>query len=409
MGFAIVPVIYSIAEEALANVPKTQIAGSLALGATRWQTVLYLVLLSASPGIFSAVMIGFGRAIGETMIVLMATGNTPILDWNWANGFRTLSANIAVEIPEAPSRGQPLSGVVPGGPAAIYCYLCASTRWLKSFASGCGTSTAMGKRADSMKSFWRGGELFVWMTASGVAISLLMVGAMLGLIMVNGLGQFWPAPLHQLLLKTNEIVIGRVVGQEVIPHSVTPENPQGLERFRYRVGNRDVLGSEYRWINGDDIVSTSSPKDLTFVERREWGPAFGRLGIVAVDGTTETSDDDTWSTIGALVKESTTLRRRTEHLERDEIGAINYRIEKARLERQGLMLDGQLSSRETEVDRSLIDQIAALEQDYQAKTVDVGAAAQGGREKVTPPDPFQRAVRYVSRSPRSSRSAGRTT
>ena len=102
MGFAIVPVIYSIAEEALANVPKTQIAGSLALGATRWQTVLHLVLLSASPGIFSAVMIGFGRAIGETMIVLMATGNTPLMDWNWANGFRTLSANIAVEIPEAP-------------------------------------------------------------------------------------------------------------------------------------------------------------------------------------------------------------------------------------------------------------------------------------------------------------------
>ncbi|MBA2485461.1 MAG: ABC transporter permease subunit [Nitrospira sp.] len=105
MGFAIVPVIYTIAEEALSNVPKTQISGSLALGATRWQTVLYLVLLSASPGIFSAVMIGFGRAIGETMIVLMATGNTPILDWNWANGFRTLSANIAVEIPEAPHGG----------------------------------------------------------------------------------------------------------------------------------------------------------------------------------------------------------------------------------------------------------------------------------------------------------------
>ena len=105
MGFAIVPVIYSIAEEALFNVPKSQIAASLALGATRWQTVLHVVLLSASPGIFSAVMIGFGRAIGETMIVLMATGNTPILDWNWANGFRTLSANIAVEIPEAPHGG----------------------------------------------------------------------------------------------------------------------------------------------------------------------------------------------------------------------------------------------------------------------------------------------------------------
>jgi len=105
MGFAIVPIIFSISEEALSNVPRHLIAGSLALGATRWQTLVKLVLISASPGIFSALMIGFGRAIGETMIVLMATGNTPIMDWSPFNGFRTLSANIAVEIPEAPYGG----------------------------------------------------------------------------------------------------------------------------------------------------------------------------------------------------------------------------------------------------------------------------------------------------------------
>lgn len=105
MGFAIVPIIFSISEESLSNVPRHLIAGSLALGATRWQTLVKLVLISASPGIFSALMIGFGRAIGETMIVLMATGNTPIMDWSLFNGFRTLSANIAVEIPEAPHGG----------------------------------------------------------------------------------------------------------------------------------------------------------------------------------------------------------------------------------------------------------------------------------------------------------------
>jgi phosphate transport system permease protein len=105
MGFATIPIIYSISEEALSNVPKNLIAGSLALGATRWQTLVHLVLISASPGIFSALMIGLGRAVGETMIVLMATGNTPIMDWSLFNGFRTLSANIAVEIPEAPHGG----------------------------------------------------------------------------------------------------------------------------------------------------------------------------------------------------------------------------------------------------------------------------------------------------------------
>ena len=105
MGFAVIPIIFTISEDALSSVPKHLSAGSLALGANRWQTAIKVVLPTASPGIFSAVMIGLGRAIGETMIVLMATGNTPIMDWSIFNGFRALSANIAVEIPEAPQGG----------------------------------------------------------------------------------------------------------------------------------------------------------------------------------------------------------------------------------------------------------------------------------------------------------------
>jgi phosphate transport system permease protein len=105
MGFAVVPIIFTIAEDSLANVPQHLRAGSLALGANRWQTAVRIVLPTASPGIFSAIMIGLGRAVGETMIVLMATGNTPIMDASVFSGFRTLSANIAVELPEAPEGG----------------------------------------------------------------------------------------------------------------------------------------------------------------------------------------------------------------------------------------------------------------------------------------------------------------
>lgn len=101
MGFAVIPVIFSIAEDAVFGVPKHLSYGSLALGATPWQTLVRVVLPTASPGIFSAVMIGFGRAVGETMIVLMATGNTPVMDWNIFEGMRALSANIAVEMPES--------------------------------------------------------------------------------------------------------------------------------------------------------------------------------------------------------------------------------------------------------------------------------------------------------------------
>lgn len=100
MGFAVIPTIYSIAEDAVFNVPKHLTQGSLALGATPWQTVMGVVIPTASPGMFSAVMIGMGRAVGETMIVLMATGNSPIVNFNIFEGMRTLSANIAVELPE---------------------------------------------------------------------------------------------------------------------------------------------------------------------------------------------------------------------------------------------------------------------------------------------------------------------
>ncbi|MDD2724719.1 MAG: ABC transporter permease subunit [Methylovulum sp.] len=101
MGFAVIPTIFSIAEDAIFSVPKHLTVGSLALGATPWQTLSKVVLLTASPGIFSAVMIGFGRAVGETMIVLMSTGNTPVMDLSIFQGMRTLAANIAVEMPES--------------------------------------------------------------------------------------------------------------------------------------------------------------------------------------------------------------------------------------------------------------------------------------------------------------------
>jgi phosphate transport system permease protein len=105
MGFAVIPIVFTITEDALSGVPPELKSGSLALGASRWQTAIRIVLPTASAGVFSAFMIGLGRAVGETMIVLMATGNTPIMDFNLFSGMRTLSANIAVELPEAPYHG----------------------------------------------------------------------------------------------------------------------------------------------------------------------------------------------------------------------------------------------------------------------------------------------------------------
>lgn len=101
LGFCVIPIIYTISDDALQAVPKQLRSASLGCGATPWQTTMRVVVPSAMSGLFSAIMIGLGRAVGETMVVLMAAGNTPVMDWNPFNGFRTLSATLATELPEA--------------------------------------------------------------------------------------------------------------------------------------------------------------------------------------------------------------------------------------------------------------------------------------------------------------------
>jgi phosphate transport system permease protein len=101
MSFAIIPLIFTLADDALSSVPDHLKSASLGAGATPWQTAIRVIVPAAASGLFSAVMIGLGRAVGETMIVLMAAGNTPLVSWNLFNGFQTLSAAIATELPEA--------------------------------------------------------------------------------------------------------------------------------------------------------------------------------------------------------------------------------------------------------------------------------------------------------------------
>jgi len=100
MALAVIPIVYTVAEDALAAVPKFMKEASLALGATHWQTALFVTLPAATPGVFAAVLLGFGRAFGETMIVLMATGNAALLGWSLAEPVRTMSATVGAEMAE---------------------------------------------------------------------------------------------------------------------------------------------------------------------------------------------------------------------------------------------------------------------------------------------------------------------
>ncbi|MGH9790877.1 MAG: phosphate ABC transporter permease subunit PstC [Candidatus Acidiferrales bacterium] len=100
LGLAVVPIIYTISEDALTAVPRSYRNASLALGASRWQTAWNVVLPAALPGVFAGIVLGFGRAVGETMIVLMASGNAAITSWDFTEPVRTLSASVAAELAE---------------------------------------------------------------------------------------------------------------------------------------------------------------------------------------------------------------------------------------------------------------------------------------------------------------------
>ncbi len=101
MGLAVTPIIFTLSEEALSAVPRSFLEGSMSLGATRWQTAVRVVLPAAGSGILAAVLLGFSRAIGETMIVLFVSGNIPVMDWSAFSGFRALSASVALDLPNA--------------------------------------------------------------------------------------------------------------------------------------------------------------------------------------------------------------------------------------------------------------------------------------------------------------------
>jgi len=120
-----------------------------------------------------------------------------------------------------------------------------------------------------IRHFFGSGELFIWGCGAGLSLSLLLIGGLLVLILINGFGYFWPANLVELTLKDGKHVIGQLAGEEI--------GPKGIPRIRMKIGNRDLYGLDYRWINVDQIVERAEPMDLVMVERREWGNFYGRL------------------------------------------------------------------------------------------------------------------------------------
>jgi phosphate transport system permease protein len=196
-------------------------------------------------------------------------------------------------------------------------------------------------------------------------MSLLMVGGVLLLIMVNGLGFFWPHTIHEMTLKDGSRILGELKGQEIIPDSVNAENPKGKARIRFKVGNRDLYGLDFRWVDEDQIVSRTTPHDAIAFERREWGNFYGRIQQVQRGETIVASGQtQSWEAILPLIEQANVLHEEIENIQRGEIGDINYDIEEARLDLQSMKIKGINSSPEIDTLQAKIQQLEAQYQHH---------------------------------------------
>ena len=215
----------------------------------------------------------------------------------------------------------------------------------------------------TMRKFLDSGTLFVWLCGAGLALSLLMISGLMILIMVNGLGYFWPKDLVQLSLTDGSAVLGEVTGHEVIHNSVSTEFPEGKGRVQLKVGNRDLYGLDFRWVDEANIQSRSLPKDVVFLERREWGNFFGRIhSLKRGEEIVVSGNQEATTALLSFVDRANDIHEEIRHLEQGVIGAINYEMEEHRLKLRSLEMQGNPNSPEI---KALEEKVAVLQSEYE--------------------------------------------
>ena len=244
----------------------------------------------------------------------------------------------------------------------------------------------------------RRGDSAIWLAGSGLAVCLIMIGGMIALILSYGLGFFWPKPLTELKLTDDTVLMGEVTNREPIPRPGTPEHLKHF-RIQMKLGNRDFTGTDFKWIEENSIQSRQYPDDALYIERREYGPFIGRAVSLA-DGTQviASGSGDVRGRLPALVHKAAADRAAVRAIELDELGGLNYQIEKRRLAMRGLDLEAQrtpgldVTSRKAALDQ----ETAALQAEYtrleerlgqvrtEAERVRVTLRAADGAEKELP-------------------------
>ncbi len=194
-----------------------------------------------------------------------------------------------------------------------------------------------------MSAFWKSGDPFIWLSGAGLAISLLMVGGLVALLMVNGLGYFWPKDVDRLELRNGEAILGEVVDRENVP------GRSGRRRLQVKRGNRDIWGNDFVWVDEADVVRRTRPSDGTVFERREWGNLYGILRAVREgERVAAEGSGPAWEALRLRLPEARRAFDQIRSLEKGEMSAVHRDLEKCRLKLRRLELKGAAEGPEAE-------------------------------------------------------------
>jgi phosphate transport system permease protein len=218
-----------------------------------------------------------------------------------------------------------------------------------------------------MNKWFKSGSPWIWLSAGGVSISLISVLGLLWLIASRGLSYFWPSELYQFDVVDEQgvkkVVIGEIYDREQIPvdqlaHLDLVLDPQQevLERLLIKTGNRELVSLDFRWLLSHNIKNTQTPEDLVVVERRTHGNFYGYIDSIILDGETVTIEQ-----LPELLARVEAFQSQIDQLQKSDIGAINYQLERLRLKTRKYQLDNKLTA---DVQAEIDSEIAKLNAEY---------------------------------------------
>jgi phosphate transport system permease protein len=222
----------------------------------------------------------------------------------------------------------------------------------------------------AVRRLWRSGDPFIWLTGGALAASLIMVAGLVALILMNGLGFFWPADIVRLTLADGKIVMGQMDKREVIPQPGAPPGTPPKYRIKLKQGNRDLYGNDFVWVDEDQIAKRDEPPEAIVIERREWGNFYGFLKEVREgDRMVAAGPVEGWTALRARLPAAARTVREIGRLERQDIGDINYAQEQIRLKLKRLELQGTTGGPEV---GQLHQELAGLQTRYKEKEAVLG-------------------------------------